>query len=193
VLFTDGEERGGVGAFEACECPQLKDTPYFIEIDRRGERQAVFYNDEEIVAEDFVKVVEKYFQIERGSFSDISILGNHFKVASTNISAGFFNEHQKSAEYIYLPALEYTIKTVPKLIEELGNKRYVLPEKYGELWWYYKKAKREELECPVECANCKSIDFDWEIMCYWCWRLHDIPDPEHPACRRKEREVEPWV
>ena len=219
VLFCDLEEKGGVGAFEACDCPQLQETPYFIEIDRRGMRQAVFYNDEEIVAVDFVKVVEKYFQIERGSFSDISILGSHFKVASTNLSAGYFNEHSKTSEYIYLPALEYTIKTIPKLISELGDKRYELPElplwtyysyrssgkgksksrrvnkveKSSYLWWYDETKVNEEQDCPIECWNCGALDWD-RVVGYYCWQLEDSPDPEHPKCiRQKMKEVEPWV
>jgi hypothetical protein len=114
ALFTDGEERGGLGAWEACECPQLAKTPYFIEIDRRGERQAVFYNDEEDLVPEFVKKISKHFTIGQGSFSDISILGQHFQVCSVNLSAGFYNEHQSSSEYIYIPSLQYTIATVPK-------------------------------------------------------------------------------
>jgi hypothetical protein len=195
ALFTDGEEKGGIGAIEACSCSQLKETPYFIEIDRRGNRQAVFYNDEEIVAKDFVKVVEKYFQIKRGSFSDISILGSHFNIASVNLSAGFYNEHNQFFEYIHIPSLQYTIDTIPKLISELGDKRYELPElplrsKNGYLWWW---EEEKESECPIECFNCGALDWD-RVVGYFCWELEDSPDPEHPKCtRQKIKEVEPWV
>jgi hypothetical protein len=220
VLFTDGEERGAIGAIEACECPQLAKTPYFIEIDRRGEKQAVFYNDEETLAVDFVNIIAKYFQIERGSFSDISILGSHFNIASVNLSAGFYNEHQKSSEYIHIPSLEYTIETVPKLIEELGDKRYELPEplwlwshysywgkgaylRIGKgkkskkrdslLWWYEPEEIEEKDRCPIECWNCGALDRD-RVVGYWCWNIEDSPDPEHPNCiRKKMQEVEPWV
>jgi hypothetical protein len=137
ALFTDQEERGGIGAWEACDCPQLKNTPYFIEIDRRGNKEAVFYNEEEELVPEFTKIISKYFTIGKGSFSDISILGQHFHVASANLSAGFYNEHQRSAEYIHIPSLEYTIKTVPKLIDELGDKRYELPELSLWQWSHY--------------------------------------------------------
>jgi len=217
ALFTDGEEKGGIGAWEACEEPRLASVPYFIEIDRRGERQAVFYNEEETLLPEFVKVVSKHFRIERGSFSDISILGQHFNVASVNLSAGFFNEHQKSAEYIYLPALEYTITTVPKLIEELGDKKYELPEfshwywshypysywskgkkrkkkKDSYVWWsWYEEEKEVKDTCPVECFDCGSLDWD-SVVGYYCWEIEGAPDTEHPNCLRKKlREVEPWV
>jgi len=216
ALFTDGEERGGIGAIEACEEPRLASVPYFIEIDRRGERQAVFYNEEEVLVPEFVKTVSKYFRVERGSFSDISILGQHFNVASVNLSAGFFNEHQRSAEYIHIPSLEYTIKTVPKLLSELGDKRYELPElplwsyysyswsrskrkskknrkRDSLLWWYEPEEEGVRGECPVECWNCGALDWD-RVVGYWCWSIEDSPDPEHPQCiRKKMQEVEPWV
>jgi hypothetical protein len=214
ALFTDGEERGGIGAKEACKEPRLASVPYFIEIDRRGDKEAVFYNEEEELLPEFTKVVSKYFSITTGSFSDISILGSHFKVASVNLSAGFYNEHQKSAEYIYLPSLEYTIKTVPKLIDELGDKRYELPlwssysysysywgrgkkskakKQRNLLWWYEPEEKFLKNECPIECLNCGALDWD-RVLGYWCWNIEDSPDPEHPQCiRKKLKEVEPWV
>jgi len=217
ALFTDQEERGGLGAWEACECSQLANTPYFIEIDRRSEREAVFYNHEEVLVPEFVEVVSKYFTIAKGSFSDISILGSHFNIASVNLSAGFYNEHQRSSEYIYIPSLQYTIETVPKLINELGDKRYELPEfsfwhyshywswgkgkkrkvkssKRGSyLWWYEPEEEDPKDKCPVECWNCGALDWD-SVVGYYCWEIEGAPDTEHPNCLRKKlREVEPWV
>ena len=221
ALFTDLEEKGGIGAWEACECRQLANTPYFIEIDRRNEKEAVFYNEEEILVPEFVEVVSKYFTVAKGSFSDISILGSHFNVASVNLSAGFYNEHQRSAEYIYIPALQYTIETVPKLISELGDKRYELPEfsfwhyshywswgkgkssrsriksskKSSYLWWYEPEEEKEEIKdtCPVECWDCGALDWD-RLVGYYCWEIEDAPDTEHPRCLKKKlKEVEPWL
>jgi hypothetical protein len=131
ALFTDGEERGGIGAREACSEERLFSVPYFIEIDRRGIGEAVFYNCEERLVPDFVRVINKYFKVCRGTFSDISILGRYFGVASVNLSAGFFNEHRGREEYIYLPGLEYTLIVVPRVLRELGDVRYELE---GGLW-----------------------------------------------------------
>jgi hypothetical protein len=125
VLFCDGEERGGIGASEACNEKRLKKTPYFIEIDRKNYKEAVFYNNDEEVPE-WVDVIRKYFNITSGTFSDISILGQHFGVCSVNLSAGFYEPHKKSAEYIHLPSLEYTIEKIPVLISEFGNRKYEL-------------------------------------------------------------------
>jgi hypothetical protein len=215
ALFTDQEERGGIGALEACEEPKLASVPYFIEIDRRGCKQAVFYNNEETLVPEFVKSISKYFTIGQGSFSDISILGSHLNIASVNLSAGFYNEHQRSAEYIHIPSLQYTIETIPKLINELGDKRYELPDlplwshypyyswsrgksrgkskRKSSLFWWYEPEETVKDECPIECWNCGALDWD-RVVGYWCWNLEDSPDPEHPNCiRKKMQEVEPWV
>jgi hypothetical protein len=199
ALFTDQEERGGIGAWEACEETRLASVPYFIEIDRRGNKEAVFYNDEEELVPKFSEIISKFFFIEKGSFSDISILGQHFNVASVNLSAGFYNEHQRSAEYIHLPSLGYTIETVPKLINELGDKRYELPEKSKRkgslLWWYYEEPEeiKEVEEYPIECSDCGALYWD-RVVGFYCWEIEGAPDVEHPGCLRKRlKEVEPWV
>lgn len=133
-LFTDYEERGGLGAKEFVEtCKDLLDKiPYMIEIDRRNYREAVFYNfDDENL--DFLHPIEKYFYLKFGSFSDIAIIGKYANCCSVNLSAGFVNEHSGEAEFVVIPYLEYTISKIPKLLEELGNKKYELPdyEKYN--------------------------------------------------------------
>lgn len=125
-LFTDYEEQGGVGAINASICQEIQDSPYAIEIDRQGHREAVFYNGD-AANKQFSKKIAKLFDITRGTFSDVSILGETLNICTTNLSAGFYSEHGKNAEYIYKPHLDYTIKTVPKLVSLLGTKRYNLP------------------------------------------------------------------
>ncbi len=211
ALFTNGEEKGGVGALEACKEKRLSTTPYFIEIDRRGVGEAVFYNGEEKVS-NFANIISKYFRITQGSFSDISILGRELRVCSVNLSAGFYNQHQESAEYIHIPSLEYTISRVPKLIEELGGKRYELPlwsyYPYSSYWskgnvkskkvnnyllYYEEPEESSKHECPIECWDCGALDYDSAIG-YWCWEIEDVPDSEHPKCLKKKiKEVKPWV
>lgn len=134
-LFTDYEEIGGLGAHEFCSYfDKMINPPYFIEIDRKGYKEAVFYNNDEL-NHTFVSIIKKHFDIFTGSFSDISIIGKHFNVCSVNLSAGYYNQHS-NAEYLIYSHLVYTLEKVPELIKELGHKKYELPEyshiKYGK-------------------------------------------------------------
>jgi len=126
-LFTDYEESGALGAREACEIFEdiLKHAPYFIEIDRRGYKEVVFYNNDEL-NQNFYNKIKKHFEPHTGTFSDIAILGKTFNICSANVSAGYYNAHKKDSEYIYLPSVEYTYKTVPKLLNDLGLTQYRL-------------------------------------------------------------------
>jgi hypothetical protein len=201
ALFTNGEEKGGIGASEACEEPGLASVPYFIEIDRRGFKEAVFYNNEDELVPEFAKKISKHFTIGQGSFTDISILGKHFRTASVNLSAGFYNEHQKSAEYIYLPALEYTIKTVPKLISELGDKKYELPKlpelfywKWKSDWYYrdiydvYEGDIYYSDEYYPECMSCSMLEYDRDFG-YYCWELEGVPDVYSSRCLKSRVDI----
>ena len=130
VLFCDGEEQHGIGANEARYEKRLKKTPYFIEIDRKNYKEAVFYNKEDEKVSEWVNVIKKYFNIAKGTFSDIKILGEHFGVCSVNLSAGYYNPHIAKEEFIHIPSLEYTIEKIPVLIKEFGNKKYELKTLY---------------------------------------------------------------
>jgi hypothetical protein len=115
LLFCDEEEIGGAGAFSAAfgVYDELCEFPYFLEIDRRGHGECVFYNNE---GPAFTKYVEKFgFKEEWGSFSDISILGEECKKCSVNVSAGYHGEHTKE-ERLFLGSLENTIKKVKRML-----------------------------------------------------------------------------
>jgi hypothetical protein len=158
LLFTDKEETGAIGATEACECELLNDTPYFIELDRRG-NDAVFYNDE-LLSRDkkvrkFVRCIKKYFPIGVGAFSDISILGEYFQVASVNLGIGFHREHT-FGEYINLKEMKYTISVVPELIslidKEIKGKIKHKGNRWHRTWGYSHRC----YECTVwDCEHCK--------------------------------------
>jgi len=176
-LFTDLEETGGKGAKEACKIfeEQLENTPYFIEIDRRGFKEFVCYNNDEENIE-FIEKVEMFFEWNVGSFSDISTLGEHFNVCSANLSAGFYNEHRKESEYVYLPALKYTMKTIPKLIKELGSKRYELPETYSFGRYEYEEDFCDCWECPF-------------FTPYYCYAREDIPCFGAKGCVYEKKDL----
>jgi len=92
VLFCEDEEVGGRGA-RAFEGSGLKvDVNYIVEMDRRGNNDAVFYGCDN---PDFTRFVCSFgFKEATGSFSDISVVAPYLKTAAVNISAGYYNEHR---------------------------------------------------------------------------------------------------
>lgn len=121
ILFTTEEETGGKGArkFTNEFLWNLKDEICFmIEIDRRGDKQAVFYD---CGNDDFINYILDFgFKEEYGSFSDICILSKAYDIASVNLSAGYYNEHTKE-EIIDLNATYNTINTVKLILADTEN------------------------------------------------------------------------
>lgn len=101
IVFTMDEEIGGVGAkafknyiLKVENKPTLK---YIVEYDRKGDRDAVFYDCDNT---EFVEFVEKFgFKEAYGSYSDISTIAPALKVAAVNLSSGYYNPH---TEYEYV-------------------------------------------------------------------------------------------
>lgn len=93
IFLMNDEEYGGLGAQEL-----VKDFPippfeiqYFIELDRQGNNEAVFYDCEN---DDFTSYVLSFgFKKHIGIFSDISIICPYWKIAGVNLSVGYYNEH----------------------------------------------------------------------------------------------------
>ena len=118
LLFCNGEERGCTGVRKFIEdfyyFPSEK-VSLFIELDRRGENDAVTYNE---ISRIFIRecgFCGKYgFTDQTGSSSDIYYLTEYYCIPSVNLSAGFFNEHS-TEEYIDLEIYR-TIKEKVKLI-----------------------------------------------------------------------------
>lgn len=114
ILFTTDEEIGGVGATKFVNENFEVPVNFIIEIDRRGNKQAVFYD---CGNEEFKEVIEALGFVEKyGTFSDISIISPAFDIASVNLSAGYYNEHTKY-EYINLLHLDFTITSIENLLE----------------------------------------------------------------------------
>lgn len=143
VLFTDGEEKGGIGAKAF-----IKDIPVnpgykmLIEIDRRNSIDCVFYDNE---SKDFQKFIEDFgFKTATGSYSDISTIGPAWKTNSVNLSAGYYNQHTRE-EFIVFKQLKNTINKVKTLLSmpipcfEYKEKTYTAwndycYEDYGNHW-----------------------------------------------------------
>jgi hypothetical protein len=121
IILTDMEERGGIGASDLIkrypECP-FKDCRALIQLDRRGEKDSVYY---ECDNKDFEELINSYgFETEWGTFTDISIFGPQWGIAAVNLSIGYDNEHRE-IETLNMTHLHSTIDKVEKMLKDCGK------------------------------------------------------------------------
>ena len=116
IIFTQDEEKGCLGAralvhrYPKCPWKKLK---YILQLDRRGEKDCVFYDCDN---PDFTKYVESFgFETEWGTFSDISEIAPAWGIAAANLSVGYWDEHTH-CERVALEWLEQTIEKVKKML-----------------------------------------------------------------------------
>ena len=127
VLFCDGEEIGGIGAHEAVEKfnSYFEDVAYFVELDRRGFAEVVYYGREPA---EFKEYIESFgFEEEWGIFSDISVICPAVKKCGANLSVGFSMEHT-AWETLDVESLEYTIDAVKEILDS-EIREFKLPER----------------------------------------------------------------
>lgn len=141
IIFTMGEEKGGIGAHSLVtdfpECP-FAELNFIIELDRQGHNDCVFYSCDNNA---FTKFIKKFgFAYETGTFTDISVIAPKWKAAAVNLSVGYYNEHTYT-ELLCVKSLARTIHKVVKILktENLQSYDYV-PRKetsYGKYvkWW----------------------------------------------------------
>lgn len=142
VLFTTEEEVGGEGAYRFTEEVNVdlkKFINFIIEIDRRGNNQAVFY---ECGNMDFRKYILSFgFDLQWGTFSDISVISPAYDIASVNLSAGYYNEHTKT-EYINMNELQNTIDKVKLILADKHSQYY----NYQKVVYQYTTAYKDKFE-----------------------------------------------
>ena len=137
ILFCEQEETGGKGArkFVNTEYIQeLEEMKFLVEIDRHGSKDAVFYSCDNPEFTEFI-LDATGFKEEFGSFSDICTLSPECKVASVNLSCGYYNEHT-TLESVSLPDMENTTDVVEKLLELACYKGIPQYEYIEELYSY---------------------------------------------------------
>ena len=135
VLFCENEEIGCIGSHKFTNTDHsidLCDLKYLIQIDRRGNNDAVFYDCDN---EEFTKYIEKVtgYKEAYGTCSDISYLAPASGTAAVNLSCGYYNEHHLN-EYVILEEMMGTFLAVEKLILDLDNApsfQYIEKKYYG--------------------------------------------------------------
>lgn len=119
IILTTDEERGALGASEISklECP-FDDIRYFIQLDRRGSNDCVFYDCDN---KEFTEYVESFGFVQNyGTFSDISEICPSWGIAGVNLSVGYDNEHSES-ETLNVGQLLSTIKKVKRMLNDARN------------------------------------------------------------------------
>lgn len=147
LLFTCDEEIGGRGAesfsddFTCGALPaELKDLKCIIELDRKGNNDAVYYDCDNREFEAYISSCG--FVTQFGSFSDISIIAPVLGVAAVNLSSGYYNAHTLH-EYINTVELEDVVQKVVKIVadsiqesfpvyEYIGYERYA---RFASAWY----------------------------------------------------------
>lgn len=152
ILFTDGEEIGGIGATEASEALskeiKKRNIRYMIELDRKGNEDACFYNCGNWDFADYI--TKQGFKEAIGSFSDISILMPAWDIAGVNLSTGYYNAHMNT-EYLKLNELWNTVAKVEDMLKNIPKTQFKHEGVSGRYAYGYSttglsKWKREYLE-----------------------------------------------
>ena len=125
LLFTCNEEIGGLGAKKFCRAHNQRQLPkeldslkFIIEVDRKGNNDAVFYDCDNPNFEQYI--TGKGFTSAQGSFSDISLIAPELGVAAVNLSSGYHHAHTLH-EFINRTELDYTISKVIDILSDLPN------------------------------------------------------------------------
>lgn len=115
VLFCEDEEVGCIGAKKFTGGSLRPQVNYIVELDRRGNNDAVFYRCDNPEFEDFVTSFG--FETAGGSCSDISYIAPYLETAAVNISCEYYCEHQRH-EYIHLEEIELNADRVAQMVTQ---------------------------------------------------------------------------
>lgn len=138
IIFTTGEEIGGVGASAVAAKPMpFTEAHFLVELDRQGRKDCVFYD---CGNKEFQTFIESFgFETAVGTFSDISIIAPAWDVAAVNLSIGYLYEHTAS-ELFY-----------EDWFEEIYSKLKCLLESETKSYDYQPLKQSFLIKCP--CCN----------------------------------------
>lgn len=162
LLFTLGEETGGTGAKLASEELDFKGVKLFIELDRKGCNEYVFYSH--TLPKEIQKYVESYGYIENyGTYSDIA---EFEEIPGINLSIGYYNQHTNK-ESLHLDEMFLTIKRVSEMINNPPKKRYKLHRSYRQKYntnYPFLLDNYPSYEKTVHCHYCYEHFPDYELI-----------------------------
>lgn len=121
LLFTNYEESGGKGAVSAANRLEFTGVNLFIELDRRGCNEYVYYSWR--LPKATKQYIESYGFIEDyGSYSDIAEF-EQFGIPAVNLSIGYYNQHT-TRESLHIDEMNLTIERVKAMISNPPKRRH---------------------------------------------------------------------
>jgi hypothetical protein len=162
ILFTTGEEIGGIGARAASKNLPIPNVKFIIQLDREGEKDAVFYNCYNPLFTNYI--CNFGFKEAYGTFSDISILCPAWGIAGVNLSIGYYRQHTNS-EYLNVNQLYSTIEKTKNIINNLPKQQFT----------YIRQTILKAYDYTFFCEICeeeKSINEESEEFCI-CKKCYD--------------------
>lgn len=191
ICFTTEEEIGAIGAQQACyNTDFFYNVSYFLQADRRGSSDLIAHtNGIDVCSNEFLKIITKSmkkfgYKKNFGTFTDVGVLVEEFKISGCNISCGYQKEHT-SKETLNLAHLKNCIEFMIELINTIPLDRqydvkidYSYPSYYRDFYgsaesWAndsdYPKEKdishytfKESHPCDhcstFDCMNCDKVD-----------------------------------
>lgn len=137
VLFCEDEETGGVGARAFARSGLDVDVNFIVEMDRRGNNDAVFYDCDN---REFAEFVCSFgFTEASGSFSDISVVAPYLNAAAVNISAGYYSEHRLH-EVIDSFAMNNNISRIIQMATTKTDKYPYVKRKWLSHSWFHQQS-----------------------------------------------------
>lgn len=188
VLFTGGEERGCVGADAFTRSGITPKVNYIIELDRRGENDAVYYEGDNDEFEAFI--TEHGWKTACGTFTDIRELAPYIGTAAVNLSIGYQNEH-KPNETLDTRVLNENIKRVQLLLDggffEWKERPFTAWSRYN-LWdddtyiIYYSANGEEVIESKISYALSEEEAVGLFLMCHPTLCFNDVLEVTRLGC-----------
>lgn len=117
---------------------------YFIQFDRRGATDLVFYEGDGTELIDQLSPHFPRYKEEMGSFSDVAVLAPACGIAGVNVSIGFVNEHTEQ-EQINANVWRITVENTRMLLQsqDVEPLDYVEDPRIGSALWDYQNYTTE--------------------------------------------------
>ena len=175
IIFTDQEERGGIGAKKLVEdYPDciFNDCRALIQLDRANKEDCVYYDCDNEAFENFISKFG--FQLDWGSFSDISIIAPVWGIAAVNLSIGYEDEHT-GCERLHCDWCDLTIERVKKILDKSRTMKSYAYIPY--IYTYKRHTNPYDVSGfgPIE----EDIDTTWIGRCVLCGNRIVDPQTSH--------------